>query len=96
MLVSQSSEVPHYEGQNIQSRLTKFVQIRDRTAVLIKRCGVSGKAVTQSLLGDINRRHGKINTIIHSSGVLSNSAFNEMDPEALQLQAYFGTKAAGT
>ncbi|KAL9188495.1 LOW QUALITY PROTEIN: hypothetical protein ACHAXT_006873 [Thalassiosira profunda] len=93
VLASRSGKVPNYEGQHLGDRLAKLNQVRDGAAVSIKKCDVSDEAAVQSLLEDIRRQHGKINTVIHSSGVLSDGPLKDMSPESLQ--ACYGPKAAG-
>ena len=94
VLVSRSGKVPDYANQDLQSRLSRLMQLRDGTAVSIERCDVSDESVVATLLEGIRNNHGSINTIVQSSGVLCDRPFNEMDHDSLW--ACFAPKAAGT
>jgi len=92
-LVSRSGKVKDYKGQDLQDRLATFLEPCNGTAVSVECCDASGKVAVQTLLAFVREKHGKIDTVIHASGVLYDGLLQQLD--LTDIRESFGPKAAG-
>mmetsp|Transcript_17585 Transcript_17585/g.25663 ORF Transcript_17585/g.25663 Transcript_17585/m.25663 type:complete len:149 (+) Transcript_17585:224-670(+) len=93
VLVSRSGQAKDYEGQNLQERLTRLLDLNDGSLVSIECCDMSDEAAVESLLETIREKHGRINTLVHTSGVPHDGWLRDMDSGSVRKS--FGPKAAG-
>ena len=92
VLVSRSGKVKDYEGQNLQDKLDKLIEKRD-VSVSIKCCDMSNENNVSSMLSSTREECGKINTIIHASGLLYDAKLDKLDADSIR--SSFGPKASG-
>merc|ERR1711862_1058884 len=92
VLVSRSGKVKNYEGQNLQKKLNNLLE-HNENIVSIQCCDVANENNVSFLLRTTREKHGKINTIIHASGVLRDAQLHKLDAESIRTS--FNTKAAG-
>ena len=93
VLVSRSGKAKNYDGQNLEERLSNLLQLGNGSCVSIECCNMSNESELTSLLKQVRKKHGNINTVVHASGVLHDGWMQNMTVE--DTRASFGAKAAG-
>ena len=81
VLVSRSGKAKHYDGQHLEERLSKILQLGNGACVSIEYCDVSNEGELTSLLKQVRKKHGNINTVVHASGVLHDGWMQNMTVE---------------
>lgn len=92
-LVSQSGQAKEYEGTNLQERLRRLIELKNGELVSVEWCDMYNEVSVQSVLRVVRQRHGQINTIMHTSGVVIDGWLYGMN--TISMSKVCGPKTAG-
>ena len=70
VLTSRSGKVKIYEGQDLQKRLNISLKVRGGIVVSIEYCDICDEYAICSFLKKVREKYGRINSLIHASGVV--------------------------
>merc|ERR1712161_180032 len=93
VLISRSGKVKNYEGQDLQKRLNRLLEVRDGTAVSVECCDVCDEDAVCTFLKKVHEKYGRINTLIHASGVVDDGLIMKQNKKTIR--EVFEPKAKG-
>merc|ERR1711957_283389 len=93
VLISRSGKVKNYEGQDLQKRLNRLLEVRDGTAVSVECCDMCDEDAVCTFLKKVHEKYGRINTLIHASEVVDDGLIMKQNEKTIR--KVFGPKAKG-